>query len=577
MSYKTKKGKAMNRLLMLAEEYASVNKIAIYHANRNNRLANTKAQDDYNAGNNAGIMHGKGIYTVWKKESLRSNYGAYVNKGYVDINKFKILILDPEFYKEIKKEIPKNFVEDQLRAVGITDLKGIRPRTYENGKICDKGRPIRDTSSSGYLLKLEEKIRNLHTLFDGCAYDGRGDGNCLLMWNEKAVIITGVYDIRSGKTIDKKENIKNVIRQKHLASEKHENKTVYSNKVAKIAERKQKYLFFEKKGKGAIKPLFWISRTQKRKSENTFKNIDLIADFAKRNSIPERIIKSLTFTNGVSIIDREGTETTIKRRRGSLRVNFDFEDIREDIENETIVDKMNIILKKTKMNSKDKEYLEQITKFSNYHNNSHGEEIIIQMKKTPLVIRKFGRTQQSFEFNRNCIFDMNFENKIELRYHQYDRNKRFIMRGRNVRFRGSFINIPTIIKIGWTSAYYLFEKSGVLDLTTKFDGKTVVLDYTDFDNNSKIHKFSGCTLLNADPEYLDECKTLPPVEFDDRFASTNITIKSAESIDFGNNKKHWKLPISVNKVFYSNFLNVEALKELKKRNPDVIFEEKTKL
>jgi len=609
----------------LFEELASASTITIYHNSQNRNLSGVMANDDYTPGEfGAGSMHGKGFYSVWKKEEVggKGNYNRYGSnnyKGTVPLNS-NILVLDPDFYKEIYKKEPSiNFIEDQLIKAGV-NVKDMNTPLYIKGKFYKKNpeellsknfnkriaRELYKESTSTLLYNINGgkgthgsgKGSFLQKYFDGVAYWGSSDLHCLLMWNYKLVKIIGKYNKSENKT---KINIKDYKKQKE---NKFRNETIFSSKKVKIIERNGFYYFIvrvknSKEGDAffGLKPNqnvitdFKISRDQKHVDEysNAFKDFDKIEKFKKEYNIPDYVINSLTFTNGKKMNDKKNAKEIIinRNKKGGEFTKEDFD---------------SLIRKKTFF-KEIQEYCDNLKKGDNRENDfpydlenfinaspKNAERVKNIMKGRPLRIKSLHTLPDAIENSVDTVLVNTSKSKIfnPVSYSYFSRY--------DDKFLGKLKGFPSkmVSSVNFLP-FFKNKKLNTVDCSAFKFMLFIVGDKgndeensrrTDYETLRKVinedTKYINCAFKNL---YFDSGKNsygkdfAPPCLFGANYKGSKIddyrviNLSNLKKINFGNNSNFWKFNpkiidnLTQNVIFCNEELDKKSILELKKRNP----------
>lgn len=560
----------------LVEELASEKQITIYHVSRDANLGRILANDDFTPGIfGSGYMHGKGFYTVWKKEDLSiKRYGRFIYKGVINFKKNKILILDPDFFKELKIKITQNFIEEQLRkAIPNLDKKFLPE--FKNGNIEYKGKSVAadNFNSSDFLSSLRKVIPHLERYFDGVAYRGERDGHCILMWNFREVKILGRYNPKDKKT---KIDIENYKKQKKSFFYDH---TIYNENGIKLVEQNKKYILTDKR-----KVVSLLSR-ELRDSVFIGDQINAFIKSLKKYKIPEEIVKSLTLSNGINVLNKHSVIKTFEKRTGR-KMNFSVETIQNDIDKGIFVKKLNGILKSTFKStfkpfgspfSRHEGYKQAVYEYFNElyiedeNDRKKLEKVNKLLEKDKLIVYEIQDLPEFLEKNKNTFFECgsgNLENSFQIG----EAKKVFEI------FGDRLINVPKKMRMSLYQALKMFRDKSKVDLTKQVGNCKLILKQTGYNNGGnsllKIKKFVNCVLIN--PEFSNfRSDVLPPCIFDSNFIrgaeKESNFIPPCSSIDFGNSEKTWIFPSNFKEIEYPKNLSRVSLHILEKRNPKIKF------
>lgn len=558
----------MNNLQLILEELAGKDLVTIYHASKNPDLNGIMANDDFVPGSfGSGYMHGKGFYSVWKKEDLNS-YGDFTYKGVVNLVESNILIIDPTFAYNTKQTISGNYIKKQLKKAGISAIGTISfPFLKDRDTLLfnKKEISVNEFNSSKLLRDILDENPSVKERFDGVAYKGDVDGHCLLMWNYHKVKIIGSFDVKKNKT---EINAKSFEKQK---IKKFRNETIYSSGNIKIVERNGDYLFFKNANKKNRKPEITMSRELKDSESFPLLDYKLFKNFLRENKIPKKIASSLTFTNGKKMIRTSNFSKTATERTGEFVSSVFSSSVYKDIKNGNFINRVNKILSLDKINGDNEEYLNQIDELTK------GEEekkiVLDYMKKTPIITHCLHLLPTFMEENKYIIFDCQNKKNISL---AEEKNRLIVMPLKS--FNGKFINFPRAIQLKLGDVFFLLKKDNIeeFDLTSFFqDTKIFITEIFGkyFSKKLKTLKNSvNMIFVDATPSYFSNAEVIPPCLFL-KYPNyiDSVVFPNKVKIDFGNSKRNWVFTKNIKEVIITSGMDNFSLNELKKRNPNVNF------
>ena len=550
----------MKNLIEILEELGSINQMTIYHASKNSNLSGTMANDDFNPGlYGSGSAYGRGFYSVWKKEDLNiKRYGDFVYKGVINLNDSNILIVDPLFYKELKKPIPEDYIQEQT---GIPYEKNSIWNDFELPSVVgnkvfyyNKKYSIDDFISSDLLKDLLSEYPSIIENFDGVAYRGKIDGHCLLMWDYKKVKIIGKYNVKTNKT---NLDLRNYKKQKSLKGreEKFERYTIYSKGKIKIKKYSNEYRFFN----GEISVAILLSRDMKKDY-----NSDILGDLKKAKKflvdykIPKKIVDNLTFTNGKKIINIYSAVKMFEKRNNAF-LPYTHKNIEEDIKNNYVFKR----LKKLKGEQLYR-YIGNLDFVARVSDKNSKDKLINQMEKEKIIISDFKKYPKFLICNPKAVIDCSNGKLREnlINYPEYFKE-----------IKGKLIKLPKMVSINLDTAINLSKEKSEIDLTWLFHKTKLGIVQNEKTTKSlkSIKKFTNCILAldNLDNFYAG-LETLPSVMFSN-FYKPEAYIPKCKKIETLS-VNDWKFPKGkVNHIFYHKGMEKETIDMLKKKNPNIDF------